>query len=690
MLESFHFLRPWWLLGVVPLSMLALALLRRDGGGNPWSRVVDARLLPLLMAGRNAAPARGAVALASVAWIVAVLALADPTWERLPQPVYQTAAARVVVLDLARSMNAADLPPSRLARARYAIEDVLAMDTEGQTGLVVYAGDAFTVSPLTRDANTIRSLLKVLDPDLMPVDGNRADLGLLRAGALLHQAGMTHGDVLLIADTVDPGDDKAGERAAAQLAREGYRVSVIGAGATGNGERPASGDASGALASSAPAAPPLDSAALRAIAQAGGGEYRAINDPGLSLKTLLGADHGPRTAATLQGDATTRRWKEMGPWLAILLLPLAALAFRRNWLLGAAVLVVATLPPQPAMASTWSDLWQRPDQQAAKALRAGDYPKAAALAPDAALRGSAEYKRGNYQQALDDFAHVTGSAADYNRGNALARLGRYQDAIAAYDQSLKANPGDADALANKAAVAALLQQQQKQKEQQQQHQDAGTGPGKEGNPQGSADQGKGADQQGAGQKSGDGSPQPGASGTPDSATAGKAAAGNDHAGPSGKGSAGQPDTAAHAAYQGSGQQAGDAASAQPPGTADTADQARGQGAAGAAQQPHPGASFAEAASRLAASQDNARAKAHAAGVGADGGAAGNPAAPRTDGGPARQPAAAGDTAKPLDSEEQMAAEQWLRRIPDDPGGLLRRKFLYQYRQRAQHNESADN
>ncbi|MEP6971217.1 MAG: hypothetical protein ABJA49_12290, partial [Betaproteobacteria bacterium] len=39
--------------------------------------------------------------------------------------------------------------------------------------------------------------------------------------------------------------------------------------------------------------------------------------------------------------------------------------------------------------------------------------------------------------------------------------------------------------------------------------------------------------------------------------------------------------------------------------------------------------------------------------------------------------------QPMGSEEQLAADQWLRRIPDDPGGLLRRKFLYQYRQRGQ-------
>ena len=59
---------------------------------------------------------------------------------------------------------------------------------------------------------------------------------------------------------------------------------------------------------------------------------------------------------------------------------------------------------------------------------------------------------------------------------------------------------------------------------------------------------------------------------------------------------------------------------------------------------------------------------------------------------AKQPPQAGsaDDAQPLDREERMAAEQWLRRIPDDPGGLLRRKFLYQYRQRALHPDTEVN
>ena len=377
--------------------------------------------------------------------------------------------------------------------------------------------------------------------------------------------------------------------------------------------------------------------------------------------------------------------RNRGPGWLCCCFPWGALAFRRNWLLGAAVLMAATLPPQPAMASTWSDLWQRPDQQAAAALGAGDYPKAAALAPDPALRGSAEYKRGNFQLALDNFAHGTGAAADYNRGNALARLGRYQDAVAAYDQSLKENPGDPDAIANRAAVAALLQQQQQQQQQQRRFKSAS---GKDGSPQGAPDQNKGSDQNSPSQKSGDGTHKDGTSGKQiDDASGNQATANKDQDGQAGK-SGGQGAKGDDHAGKDSGQAAN--GTAKPPGASALPDPSQGNASAGATQQPHPGESFAEAASRLAAQQNNAKPDGAGPDMAATTSNAGNPVAPLTGGAPARESAAVADRAKPLDSEEQMAAEQWLRRIPDDPGGLLRRKFLYQYRQRAQHGDADDN
>jgi Ca-activated chloride channel family protein len=118
-------------------------------------------------------------------------------WEKLPQPVFQTDQATVVVMDLSLSMNSSDLKPSRMERARFKVSDILAKQQEGVIGLVVFAGDAFVVSPLTRDGETISAMLPALKPDIMPVQGSRADLGLLKAAELLKQAGRMRGEVLL-------------------------------------------------------------------------------------------------------------------------------------------------------------------------------------------------------------------------------------------------------------------------------------------------------------------------------------------------------------------------------------------------------------------------------------------------------------------------------------------------------------
>jgi Ca-activated chloride channel homolog len=501
-------------------------------------------------------------------------------------------------------------------------------------------------------------MLPDVDPGIMPTTGSRADLGLLRAGKLLNQAGADGGQVLLIADGVPASDATATERAAARLKSEGYRVSVLGVGtkegapltnAQGELVRNASGNIVDVR---------LDTSTLKAVARAGGGEYRTISDNGQALRALLAQPMDAKT--TIKANATTQGWKEQGPLLAVLLLPLAALAFRRNWLLGLLLLAGLSAPPRPALASTWTDLWQRRDQQAAKALAAGDYAKAAALATNAAWRGSAEYKRGDYKLALDNFSRATGADADYNRGNALAKLGKYRDAIAAYDKSLKENPADADARANKAAVEALLKKQRKQQVSGSQGKQSRNGHG--GGGQNSA-QGKAGEQ---GSKQAQSSPNGGASG--------------------------QGQQAANANQAGKGTHKGEPSGANGKNSQNAASGTASSGSA-AAQQPKSGNQFAAAAKKLAQQRHGmtqAQAKqASRATPGANSGANATDQM-RAANNAARQSANAdADSAQPLSREEQLAAQEWLRRIPDDPGGLLRRKFLYEYRQRQLHRGSAD-
>jgi Ca-activated chloride channel family protein len=688
MLEAFHFQQPAWFLALLPLVLLLWQLRGHGSTDSAWRRVCDASLLPYLLVNPQRNDSRLPLWLLAAGWLIAVIALADPVWEKQPQPVFRSEEARVVVLDLSRSMASSDLKPSRLERARYKVEDVLRRSKEGQVGLVVFAGDAFVVTPLTQDARTITELLKTLEPGLMPVQGSRVDLGLRKAGELLTQAGAGRGEILLVTDGYE-GDQALD--AARELRRQGYTVSVLGVG-TAQGA-PLSDGAGGFVhdEKGAIVVPRLDVASLRALATAGGGRYATITGNDADINALLTPLVPRLNAKVKQTGLETDAWRSRGPWLIALLLPLAALAFRRGWLLGVVLLVAATaVPPQPAMASTWDDLWTRRDQQAAQALAAGEHARAAKLATDPEQRGTAQYRAGQYKEALADFTRASGPDAAYNQGNALARLGRYQEAIAAYDKALAAQPHMGDALHNKAAVEALLRQQKKQEKQNQQQQ------------QGQQKQGQQKQQQGqqSGQKSSESGKQGGGKGDssnhPDQQTAqqesgqGK----DDSAAQAANGKEAQNDKASKSSADAA-QDRQDKASANDK----AASQAEARKAGQKGDEPQDNKDAAGAGQSLAKNKAE----------NPDKNPAGNeakeqpPAAEQISPEAARQQAAerpagrepAGDTgaagtqaaADTTSTEEQQATEQWLRRIPDDPGGLLRRKFLYQYRQRAASSDS---
>ena len=590
--EHFHFLQPLWFWALLPMALLVWWMRHPAKGDNTWRRVVDARLLPHLLVIPGGRGSNLPVWLLSAGWLLAVLALADPVWEKQPQPVYRSQAARVVVLDLSRSMLTPDLKPSRLVRARYKVADILRRSDEGQTGLVVFAGDAFAVSPLTSDSDTIQSLLEPLEPALMPTQGSRVDLGLLKAGELLRQAGISRGDILLIADGYS---DKRSVKAARELKKQGYRVSVLAVGtAKGaplpDGQRGYVRDSSGKIVM-----PKLDTDAMQKLAAAGGGRYAPISGGDSDIDRLLSVSGIQPGSELEKSDQQTDVWQSRGPWLVLLMLPLAALMFRRGWLLALVIMLAGTVSvPQPAMASVWDDLWQRRDQQAYRSLQAGQLEQAEQLAKDPLQRGTAAYRADKFDRALQDFSAAEGANADYNRGNALARLGRYEEAIAAYEQALKAQPDMSDAGHNKAEVEKLLQQQEQQQQQKQQDGD------------------------------GDKSEQDGAD------------------------SRQQEDQASDSQDQQDQQQSSEAESQQKD-----------------SEQADESPENQQSEQQQAAQTDDTEQSAEA------------------------QDEQTGDSdkqqqadAKPLNTEEQQAAEQWLRRIPDDPGGLLRRKFLYQYRQRA--------
>ncbi len=461
---ALHFIRPFWLL-LLPLAIVIPVMwrvMRRPSGD--WSKVCDEHLLRWLSVGQGSArPGRLSPWVAGLVWLIATLALAGPSWEQLPDSSFSSLDARVLVLDLSTSMLAEDLKPNRLTQARYKLADILDAAQEGQTGLVAFAGDAFVVAPLTNDTNTISNMLPALRPDIIPVQGSRPDRGLEMAAGLLTRAGLSRGEILLIAD----GGNRAAADVARKLAGKGIYTSVLGVG-TPQGAPIPSGDGFVSDKNGNIVVAHLQRDALQAIATSGGGKYSELN-AGSTGDSLFAASENTEFAR--RDDALGERWKDMGPWLLLLLLPLLAYGFRRGVLF---VLPLIMLPgmllPGSAQAGVWDDLWYSRDQQAQQALQQDRAADAATLAKDPALAGEALYRSGEFESAGQAWAQLDDVDGYYNQGNALAKAGQLDQALAAYDEALALDPDNEDAAFNRDLVEQMKQQQDQQEQEEQNQQ----------------------------------------------------------------------------------------------------------------------------------------------------------------------------------------------------------------------------
>ena len=694
---DFHFLEPRWLLALLPLLLLLWLFYRRREAASPWRKIVDARLQPLLMGANLKLASRWPLWLLGAGWLLGVLALANPAWERKPQPLMQTSMSRVIVLDLSSSMRSNDLKPSRLDRARFKIEDMLAHDSEGQAGLVVFAGDAFTVTPLTRDADTIRSQLKALEPGIMPVQGSRADLGIRKALALLRQAGIEKGEIILLADGVEGNESLA---VAEEVARAGHALSVLGVGTPegvplyekGRPLRDASGKA---------VVTKLESDKLQQIATAGNGRYSRITGDASDSALLLAGHKDPGETERID-EMKSEKWNEQGPLLALLLLPLAALAFRRGWLVSLLLLPLA-LQPDRVMAFSWESLWQRDDQVAARALEQEEYDRVMELARDPARLGSAAYKQKDYSRALEQFRQIDGADGAYNRGNALARLGKYRQAIEAYDEALEIEPEMEDALFNKASVEKLLERLEQQKEgdpaekEQQQESPPGQDAEKQQERSESSEQQQeqqSADQQDQGEDqqeqqqsdSGEQSEeqQEGSKSEQQQAQQGQQSEEQQEGSQSQQPREGEQSQQQGSEQQSVSQQSGEQSQEEQQGESPSEQQQAGNGSD---EQDESENQFAEANEALDKKEQEGDEGEEEETLSQSQNPGRQEAPPEQ-----QQQHAVGEQsaeAESLTSEEQMAAQQWLRRIPDDPGGLLRRKFRHQYQRSGKDQDGND-
>lgn len=196
-------LRPWWLLALPLLAWLLWRLWHRERQSGRWQQLLPPAFHAVLLSGSGQRSNRLPLLALALAWLLAVLALLGPSWQQVQQSSQKPADPLVVMLELTPRMLAGDTPPTRLEQARRKLLDLLEARRDAQTAIVVYAGSAHSLVPLSDDLATSRNLLEALKPSLMPEAGQRADLAVQRALQLLEQAQLGQGRLLLITSSLD-------------------------------------------------------------------------------------------------------------------------------------------------------------------------------------------------------------------------------------------------------------------------------------------------------------------------------------------------------------------------------------------------------------------------------------------------------------------------------------------------------
>ncbi|MEM1402900.1 MAG: VWA domain-containing protein [Pseudomonadota bacterium] len=591
--SNFHFLRPAWLMLLVPSVLVGLLLWRSRAREANWSRVIAPELLSHLISVDSVTRSRSGIPPLIAGWVIATLAAAGPSWQQLPQPVLQKQDALVLILDLSYSMLSTDLQPSRQDRVRRKLLDLLRDREEGLTSLIAYAGDAHIVAPLTDDNPTIANLLPALSPQMMPLPGSNPVEAIALALELLDSAGVRQGRLLLVTDGVRDSDVTEISRL---LEGQSRSLAVLGVGTEVGAPiaLPGGGflkDGNGEIV-----VPALDEAPLRSLASTGGGRYEPMTVDDSDVQRLLADTDLSDEHNTISLDREADQWQDMAHWLILPLLLIALGSFRRGWVYVLPLFILFS-PSERAQAFEWKDLWLRPDQQGQRALERGEASEAAALFERNDWRGVAAYTGEDYAAASEAFRSSADADGLYNLGNALAAQGRLDEAISAYEESLSLEPEQPDAIKN---IETLKQLQDDQESQQEQSQD-------DGDPQNSQNQNDSQrDQSGQQNQNGEQkdqqnqaeqqlAPEPPADDQQEQATGDNA-------------SNGEPDE-----------------------NGSQGDAQKGEGAK-SLDMPQP-------------QIDN--------------------------------------SAMQEDLEKDQAMQQWLRRIPDDPSGLLREKFRYESNQRQQ-------
>jgi len=630
-INDFHFIRPWLLL-CLPISVLLYFLARHQyQQASGWSAIIDKNLLSHLMNDSDKTNKKSYLLYVLVsAWVIASLAIAGPAWKKTEQSIVKNQHVLIMILDLSLSMYAQDESPSRLIAAKRKITDILHLKKDGQFALIVYSGDAHIVTPITDDAETIATLLPALEPSIMPKWGSNLSDALTLSETSLKNAGIKKADIIILSDEIEPRHFEAIRKAS----NNGLTINIITLGSTEGAPIPLDrgflkdNNDSVILAK-------LNESEILSFAHSH--NIRAIH----SSKNDSDIAHLVNNTSTIdetdESNQSIPLWQDQGHWLVLLLLPFALSLFRRGWIL----LLLVFIFPDNSYAWEWQDLWKNPNQQAAEAFKNGQHEKAAATFTDPQWKAAAEYKNGHFQEALTGFSDNTNARDLYNKANTLAQMGQLNEALSAYDQALKLNPEFKDASSNKAVVEKIIQQQENKKEQENNQQ----------------------------QKKDD------ASSNDDSSSQNSTQ--NAESSEKNSEQADKPSDHSQSQQSDQNQPSNNTEKNPHPEDANTeteTDKAAQENADDNKQQSAPNNDSEKESAENKNKENTKTAK------------EGTPSDKQSQHGNTESTA---PSLTPLEQEKKQALEQWLKRIPDSPGDLLKNKFQYEHQQNRENNNITD-
>ncbi|MCD9486583.1 vWA domain-containing protein, partial [Photobacterium iliopiscarium] len=450
-MADFTFMHPLWFAAFIPL-IIVLPWLK---GKAQHSGLIAPHLAQKLGLTQQQ-PKIWPIGLLALGWLIAVVAMAGPSWQKVKLPAYNLSGARVLVMNMSQSMYATDIKPNRLTQERFKALDMLPGWKEGSTGLVAFAGDGYEVSPLTTDSSTLRNLIPNLSPNVMPIAGNNAATGIAEAIRLLKQAGHNTGDIILMTDGITKTIAK---QALADLKGTHYRVSILAMG-TVVGAPIQLPDGSLLSENGTPVISKIDINTLMSITDSTGGILQMAQTTDNDVNAIVSFTAKPLASGNKGHEKELQERLNSGFWLVIPLLFLALLGFRRGVVLAAMFIL---LPIDHAQASPWTNT----NRQAYETFTDGNYKQAAQDFTSPQWKGIAEYKAKQYEQAIKTLKPLQDPISQYNLGNAYAQKGDYKQAAATYEKLLKQHPEFTDAKKNFTIVEQAKKQKQKQEKKEQ-------------------------------------------------------------------------------------------------------------------------------------------------------------------------------------------------------------------------------